>query len=64
MKLTGSKLIKVASAYGRDVLEDSETRAIVVDIDGKLVLAKDYAEAFEIAGNNQAPVGFDNAGEN
>lgn len=60
MKVTGSKLIKVAEAYGRPVLQDVDTGALLVDIDGNLVIVKDAKEAFEVAGNNMAAVGFDN----
>lgn len=58
MKATGSKLIKIAEAYGRDILQDVDTRAIVVDIDGKFMLASNIEDAFNIAGRNMAPVGF------
>ena len=68
MKATGSKLIKVAEAYGRDILQDSVLRRmrhiepnIVVDIDGSLVIVKDFKEAFNYAGKNQAPMRFEDA---
>lgn len=59
MKATGSKLIKVAEGYGRPILKDVDTGAILVDVDGKLIIARDAAEAFDIAAENQAAVGFD-----
>jgi hypothetical protein len=62
MKATGSKLIKVAEAYGRDILQDSETKALVVDFDGKLVIVKDFKEAFNEAGRDPSPVGFEDEG--
>lgn len=58
MKATGSKLIKIAEAYGRDILQDVDTKAIVVDIDGQFVVVSNIEDAFNIAGRNMAVVGF------
>jgi hypothetical protein len=52
MRAVGAKLIKVAEAYGRDILQDVETEVYVVDFDGDLMEVKDIADAFNEAGKN------------
>lgn len=56
MKATGSKLIKVNQACGRNILKDVDTGAILVDIDDNLVLVKDLKEAFDIASKNPTTI--------
>lgn len=58
MKATGSKLIKIAEAYGRSILKDVDTNIIVVNIDDKLFTVLSIEEAFNLAGKNPTPTGF------
>lgn len=59
MRATGAKLIKVAEAYGRDILQDTETKRIVVDFGDSTKEVETFEEAFNEAGKDQEPVRFE-----
>lgn len=55
MRATGSKLIKVAEAYGHDILQDVETDNFVIFIEDQPFTSKDIEELFMRAAEHEVP---------